>query len=207
VKIYVTAMATVLAALLATPAQAAKTDGDGAKVERKTVVVTAGSDEGVLAQEGEDCKVITMTEDGTKKVIRLGGGRQLDADQKLDTAARLKLMDAEIAHLKATGQLRTDLAVKRVEVEKLELAGKPDAEVVARKKEINALKAQLADAEPDYEQTVKKLVPDDMYELYMLGIGDEADLLELNLSHPVGGEKRIIKRIEVRDHDDEERSD
>ena len=201
-KYCVAALATVLAGVLAAPVQAAET---GSKVERKTVVVTASGDEGALSQGGEDCKVVTISEDGTKKVIKLKGGQLLDGYAELDTAARLKLMDAKIAHLKATGQLKTDLAVKRVEVEKLELAGKPDADVVAKKKEINAVTAQLADAKLDYEQTVKKLVPEDMYELYMLGDGDETGLLELNLGLPVGGEKRIIKHIELRD--DEEESD
>ena len=198
-------LAVALAFVLAAPAQAAEA---GKKVERKTVVVTAGGDEDLTAQgAGECCKVVTIGEDGKKKVIELKGGQLFNAYDKLDTAARLKLMDATIAHLKATGQLKTDLAVKRVEAEELELAGKPDADVVAKKKEINALKAQLADAKLDYEQTVRKLVPEDMYELYMLGDGDETGLLELNLGLPVGGEKRIIKRIEVHGDDDGEEED
>ena len=189
-------LAVVLAVVLAAPAQAAETE----KTVRKTVVVTTGDDENCVALgERGDCKVITIGRDGEKKVVRLKGGQLLDGYAELDTAARFKLLDAKITHLKATGQLKTDLAIKRVEVEKLELSGKPDAEVVAMKKEINALKAKLADAKLDYEQTVKKLVPEDVYDLYMLGLGDEDGLLELNLGLPLGGEKRIIKRIELRD--------
>jgi hypothetical protein len=186
----------VLAVVLAAPAQAAETE----KTVRKTVVVTTGDEENCVALgERGDCKVITIGRDGEKKVVRLKGGQLLDGYAELDTAARFRLLDAKITHLKATGQLKTDLAIKRIEAEKLELAGKPDAEVVARKKEINALKAKLADAKLDYEQTVKKLVPEDVYDLYMLGLGDEDGLLELNLGLPLGGEKRIIKRIELRD--------
>jgi len=33
----------------------------------------------------------------------------------------------------------------------------------------------------------------------MPGLGEETDLLELNLSLPAGLQKRIIKRIELRD--------
>ena len=189
-------LAVVLAVVLAAPAQAAETE----KTVRKTVVVTTGDEENCVALgERGDCKVITIGRDGEKKVVRLKGGQLLDGYAELDTAARFRLLDAKITHLKATGQLKTDLAIKRIEAEKLELAGKPDAEVVAKKKEINALKAKLADAKLDYEQTVKKLVPEDVYDLYMLGLGDEDGLLELNLGLPLGGEKRIIKRIELRD--------
>jgi hypothetical protein len=204
VKYCAAVLAVVLAFVLAVPAQAAETE----KTVRRTVVVTTGDDENCVALgESGDCKVITISKDGDKKVVRLKGGQLLDGYAKLDTADRLKLLDAKITHLKATGQLKTDLAVKRVEVEKLELAGKPDADVVAKKKEINALKARLADAKLDYEQTVKKLVPEDMYDLYMLGLGDEADLFEMSLGLPVGAEKRIIKRIELRGDDDLEGED
>jgi hypothetical protein len=198
VRYYAAALAAVLA--LAAPAQAVESCDEACQVKCRTVVVNAGDDEKLVAlDECEGGKVITISEDGKKKVIKLKGGKLLDVDEKLDTDIRLKLLDARIAHLKATGQLKTDLAVKRVEAEKLELAKKPDAEITAKKKEINALKARLADAKLDYEQTVKKLVPEDMYELYMLGIGDETDLLELSLGLPAGLGKRIIKRIELRD--------
>lgn len=159
-RCYVAVLAVVLAVVLATPAQAVEPCDEACEVKCKTVVVKAGDDESLVAlSEGEGGKVITISKDGEKKVIKLKGGQLLDVDAKLDTASRLKLMDAKIAHLKATGQLKTDLAVKRVEVEKLELAKKPDAEITAKKKEINALKARLADAKLDYEQKVKKLVP------------------------------------------------
>jgi hypothetical protein len=199
VRYYAAVLAVALACVAAAPAQAAETE----KTVRKTVVVTTGDEENCVALgESGDCKVITIGKDGEKRVVRLKGGQLLDLDAKVDTAARLKLLDARITQLKTTGQLKTDLAIKRIEVEKLELSGKPDAEVVAKKKEMNALKARLADAKLDYEQTVKKLVPEDMYELYMIGDGDETDLLELSLGLPAGLGKRIIKRIELRGDDD-----
>ena len=197
-------LAVVLAALLAAPAQAAETG----KTEHKTVVLKKGDDENLVSlTEGEDGKVIIVKKDGKKKVIKLKDGQLLDGYADLDTAARLKLLDAKIAYLKAIGQLKIDLAVKRAEAEKLELANKPDSDIVAKKKEVNALKAQLADAKLDYEQTVKKLVPEDMYDWYMLGVGDETGLLELNLGLPAGGEKRVIKRIELRGDDDLDEED
>jgi hypothetical protein len=204
VRYYAVALAVVLGVALAMPVQAAEPGRDAGKTQHKTIVVNAGDDENLVTlSEGEGGKVIVIKKDGEKKIIRLKGGKLLDGYADLDTAARLKLLDAKIAYIKATGQLKTDLAVKRAEAERLELARKPDDDVVAKKKEINALKAQLADARLDYEQAVKKLVPEDMADLYMLGIGD-SDLLELNLDLPVGGEKRIIKRIELRDDGEEE---
>jgi hypothetical protein len=208
VRYYAAVLAVVLAVVLAAPAQAAESCDEACKAKCKTVVVKAGDDENLVAlSEGEGGKVVVIKKDGEKKVIRLKDGQLLDGYADLDTAARLKLLDAKITHLKATGQLKTDLAVKRVEAEKLELAGKPDAGIFAKQKEINAIKAQLADAELDYEQTVKKLVPEDMYELYMLGIGDETGLLDLDLGLPVGGQKRVIKRVEVHGDDDGEGED
>lgn len=46
-----------------------------------------------------------------------------------------------------------------------------------------------------------------MVDLYMLGLGDEPGLLELSLGQPASGEKRIIKRIELRSDDDGEAHD
>jgi len=208
VRYYAAVLAVVLAAMLATPAQAAETTDEACEVKCKTVMVKAGDDENLVTlSEGEGGKVVIVKKDGEKKVIKLKDGKLLDVDGKLDTETRLKLMDAKIAHLKATGQLKTDLAIKRVEAEKLDLAKKPDAEIAAKKKEIKALKDRLADAKLGYERKVKKLVPEDMVELYMLGLGDEPGLLELNLGMAAGGEKRIIKRIEVRCEDDGEEED
>jgi len=208
VRYYAAVLAVVLAVVLVTSAQAAEPGDEACNVKCKTVVLKAGDDENLVAlSEGVGGKVIVIKKDGEKKVIKLKGGQRLDVDAKLDTAARLKLMDAKIAHLKATGQLKTNLAIKRVEVEKLELGRKPDAEITAKKKEINALKARLADAKLDYELRVKKLVPEDMVDLYMLGLGDETGLLELSLGLGTGLSKRIIKRIEIIDDGLEEEGD
>jgi hypothetical protein len=198
VRYYAAALAAVLA--LAAPIQAAEVCDEACKVKCKTVVIKAGDDENLVTlSEGDDGKLVTICEDGKKKVIKLKGGKLLDVDDKLDTDAHLSLLDAKIAYIKATGSLKTDLAVKRAEAEKLELASKPEAEVVAKKKEINALKARLADARLDYEQAVKKLVPEDLADLYMLGLGDDTDMLSLSLGLPAGVGKKIIKRIELRD--------
>jgi hypothetical protein len=203
VKYCAAVLAVVLAIVLATPAQAAEPCDEACDVKCKTVVVKAGDDENLVAlTEGAGGKVIVIKKDGEKKVIKLKDGQLLDVDDKLDADTRLKLLDVKIAHLKATGQLKTDLAVKRVEAEKLELVKKPDAEITAKKKEINALKARMADAKLDYEQKVKKLVPEDMVDLYMLSLGDESGLLELNLGLGSDLSKSIIKRIEL--IDDEE---
>lgn len=195
-RYYASALAVVLAFVLAVPAQAAETE----KTVRKTVVVTTGDDENLVTlTKGDDGKLITISEDGRKKVIKLKDGKLLDVDDKLDTDAHLSLLDAKIAYIKATGQIKTDLAVKRAEAEKLELAKKPDSDIVAKKKELNALKTRLADARLDYEQAVKKLVPEDLADLYLLGLGDDTDMLSLSLGLPAGVGKKIIKRIELRD--------
>ena len=207
-KYYAAVLAVVLAALLATPAQAAEPCDEACEVKCKTMVIKAGDDEDLVTlSEGEGGKFIVIKKDGEKKVIKLKDGKLLDVDGKLDTDTRLELMDAKIAHLKATGQLKTDLAVRRVEAEKLELAKKPDAQITAKKKEINALKARMADAKLDYEQKVKKLVPEDMVDLYMLGLGDESGLIELNLGLGSDLSKSIIKRIELIDDGLEEAGD
>jgi len=204
VRYYAVALAVILAAVLATPAQAAECCDETCKVTCRTVVVNAGDDEKLVSlDECEGGKVITISKDGKKKILKLKDGKLLDVDEKLDTDTRIKLLDAKIAHLKATGQLKTDLAIMRAETEKLGLARKPDAEMTAKKKEISELKARLEHARQDYEQTVKKLVPEDMYELYMLGLGDETDLLGLSLGLPGGLGERVIKRIELRDDDED----
>lgn len=207
-KYYAAVLAVVLAVVLATPAQAAEPCDEACEVKCKTVVLKAGDDDNLVAlSEGEGGKVIVVKKDGEKKVIKLKDGQLLDVDDKLDAETRIKLLDAKISYIKATGQLKTDLAVKRVEAEKLDLAKKPDAEIMVKKKEINALKARLADAKLDYELKVKKLVPDDMVDLYMLGLGDESGLLEMSLGLGTDLTKHIIKRIELIDDGDEEEGD
>ena len=191
----------------ALPAKAAEPCAEKCKTECRTVVIKAGDDDLVTLCEDDGGKVVTITEDGKQKILRIKDGKLLEGYDKLDADTRLKLLDAKIAYLKATGQLKTDLAVKRAEAEKLELARNPDADIVAKKKEISTLKATLADARLDYEQAVKKLVPEDMADLYMLGLGDDPDVLGLSLGLPAGPGKRIIKRIEVQADDDEEESD
>ncbi|MBM3330792.1 hypothetical protein FJY68_02935 [candidate division WOR-3 bacterium] len=197
-RYYAAMLGAVLA--LTTPVQAGEACDEACKVKCKTVVIKTGDDENLVTlSEGDDGKLVTICEDGKNKVIRLKGGKLLDVDDKLDTDAHLSLLDAKIAYIKATGSLKTDLAVKRAEAEKLELAKKPESDVTAKKKEINALKARLADARLDYEQAVKKLVPEDLADLYMLGLGDDTDMLSLSLGLPAGVGKKIIKRIELRD--------
>ncbi len=205
-RYFAPALAVVFGVAFAVPGQAAETDRDAGKMQYKTIIVNTGDDENLVTlTKGDDGKLITISEDGKKRVLKLKDGKFLDLDDKLDTDDHLKLLDAKIAYLKATGSLKTDLAVRRVEVEKLELAKKPDSDVVAKKKEVNALKARLADARLDYEQAVKKLVPEEMADLYMLGLGDDTDMLALSLGLPGGFGRRIIKRIELRD--DSEDSD
>ena len=199
-RYYAAALAVVLAVAMVVPAQAAEPCDEACKVKCKTVVIKAGDDENLVTlSEGDDGKLVTICEDGKSKVIKLKGGKLLDVDDKLDTDAHLSLLDAKIAYIKATGQIKTDLAVKRAEAEKLELAKKPDSDIVAMKKEINALKTRLTNARLDYEQAVKKLVPEDLADLYLLGLGDDTDMLSLSLGLPAGVGKKIIKRIELRD--------
>ena len=193
-RYFVPALAVVFGVAFAVPGQAAETDRDAGKMQYKTIIVNTGDDENLVTlTKGDDGKLITISEDGKKRVLKLKDGKLLDLEDKLDTDNHLKLLDAKIAYLKATGSLKTDLAVRRVEVEKLELAKKPDSDVVAKKKEVNALKARLADARLDYEQAVKKLVPEEMADLYMLGLGDETDVISpVSYTHLTLPTKRIV---------------
>jgi len=199
------ALAVILGVVLATPAQAAEAGDQKSETKCKKIIVKTGDDDKLVAlAEAEGCKGRTVTKDGEEKVIKLKGGKLLDFDDKLDTDTRLKLLDAKIAHLKATGQLKTDLAVKRAEAEKLKLAKKSNADVAAKKKEVEALKVRLEDATQAYKQKVKKLVPEDMVELYMLGCCDEADMLQLGVDLGTGMSKRIMKCIQL-EVDEEDR--
>ncbi len=208
VRYYAAALAVVLAVALVVPARAAEPRDEACQVKCKTMVIKAGDDENLVTlTEGDGGQVVVVKKDGEKKVIKLKDGKLLDLDEKLDTETQLKLLDAKIAYLRATGQIKADLAVRRAEAEKLELAKKPDSDIVAKKKEINALKAKLADARLDYEQSVKKLVPEDLADLYTLNLGDDADVLGLSLGLPAGLGKRIVKRIEVQADDVEGGSD
>ncbi len=206
-KSYIAATAVALAVVLTIPLHAAEPIAETSKAECKMLVISSEGDSELdnLGCE-KDCQVIKVNEGGKTEVIKLKGDELLGLDD-LDAETHLKLLDARIGYLRATAQLKTDVAVKRLEVKKLELAKKPDAEVVARKKEINALKARLADAELDYEQTVKKLAPKGMAELYLLSIGDGTSLLDLDICLPEGGQKRIIKRIKLNADDEEEEDD
>ena len=193
-KTYLVTAAAVLAFALADPARAAETGEQTAKAQTKVKVQCLGEDEG--------CKVIKINKGGEKKVIKLSGDGLLKLDNDLDTATRLKLLDAKISHLKATGPVKTDLAIKRLEAEKLDLSGRPDAEVLARKKEVNALKAKLEDMKLDYEQQVKKLAPEGMAELYLLDLDDAGALLDMSLGLPGMGGKSIIKCIDIDEDED-----
>lgn len=53
---------------------------------------------------------------------------------------------------------------------------------------------------------MKRLVPEDIADRYLLDIGDETDGLDLTLGLPAGATKKIIKRIQVQTDDDEEES-
>ncbi len=202
------AVALAAALVLALPAKAAEPCDEKGKTECKKVIIKAGGDGNLVTLgRGEGGNVIVISEDGKKKVIKLKDGQLLDGYDKLDADTQLKLLDTKIAYLRATGQLKTDLAIMRAEAEKLGLAKKPEAEITAKKKEISELKARLEHARQDYEQSVKKLVPEDMADLYMLGLGDETDVLGLSLGLPAGLGKKIIRRIEVQTDNDEEESD
>lgn len=197
-RYYAVALAVVLAVALVVPAQAAEAGDQKCETKCKKIVVKTGGDEKLVAlAEAEGCKVITISKDGEEKVIKLKGDKLLDFDDKLDTDTRLKLLDAKIAHLKATGQLKTDLAVKRAEAEKLKLAKKSDADVAAKKKEVEALKVRLEDAKQAYKKKVQKLVPGDMAELYILGCCDESDMIQLGVDLGTGMSKRIMKCIQL----------
>jgi hypothetical protein len=191
------AAATVIVFAFPTRAVAADAQSGGTRCQ---VLVKSPADDGeasLLCGPDDDCQIVKVNKDGVKKIIKLAGGELADLGDKLDKATQLKLLDARIGNLKAVAQLKTDLAIRRLEAKKLELSGRPDAEVLAKKKEMNALKARIADAELDYEQKVKQLAPDGMAELYLLDLDDETTLLDMTLGLPPGSHRKIIKRLRI----------
>ncbi len=199
-RLYAVIAAVVATVVFAVPAQA----DEG----RKVTCITVGDDSELelLGEEGDGCCIIKMNEDGEHKVIKLKGSGLLGLDDDLDAETRGKLIDENIRLVRATGQLKTDLAVKRLELEKLELAENPNPDLVAaKKKEINGLEAQLKDKRLDYEAAARKLLPDDMEELYLLGLGLGADdmLFDLSLGLPAGEGRRMIKCIKMKDDEED----
>ena len=200
-RLYQVLMVALAAMVIAVPARA------GECCEVKCTPLGDCADCGLLAGEGDECCIIRMTEDGEQKVIKLKGPGLLGLDDKLDAPTRLALLDENIRHIRATGQLRTDLAVKRLELEKLELAGTPDPGLVAaRKKEVGALESQLKARKLDYEAAARKLLPDDVEDLYLLGLGLAGDdvLMDLTLGLPAGIGRRIIRCIKTGDDEEED---
>ena len=208
-KTWFAVLTVILAVAFLAPVRADETCGKTCKIKCKASVTSETGDDELLTlcSGDEGCKLIKISKDGKQQVIKLKDGKLLDFDDELDTEAHLKLLDAKIAYLKGSGQLRNDLAIKRVELRKIELAEKPDAEMTAKKKELNALEAKLKDKKLDYELAVKKLVPEGMHEFYMLDAGDDTSLLDLFIGLQSDPDKRVVKRIIINEDDEEEEDD
>jgi hypothetical protein len=131
--------------------------------EDKVIQVMAGED------EDEPCIIKIKEGDAEPKVIKLKGKGLSLLGQGIDAETRAKVIDERIKHIRATSQLKADLAVRKLELRKLMLADEPDdAKVTAKRKEINALKTKLEDLKLDHELAVKKVLPEDAKDLMML---------------------------------------
>jgi Spy/CpxP family protein refolding chaperone len=93
----------------------------------------------------------------------------------LSAATRSMIIDEQIAYVRNTSQLRTDLAVRRLELEKLLMADKRDTSAInAKYEEIGNLQYRLQQATLASNSAMDKLVPNaerGHYGLNMVGYG------------------------------------
>jgi hypothetical protein len=93
----------------------------------------------------------------------------------LSNATRIKMLEQQIAFIRNTAQLRTDLSVRRLELQELLLAAKPDSIAIDSKyAEIGKIQNELDQASLLSTTEMAKLVPDNergRYSLRMLNYG------------------------------------
>lgn len=149
-----------------------KGEGEG---EPMIVKVQEGDGEAeviqLMAGEGEDEPMIIKVKEGDAepKVIKLKGKGLSLLGEGIDAETRAKVIDERIKHIRATSQLKADLAVRKLELRKLKLADKPDDDkVTAKRKEISRLEHELQEKQLDHELAVKKVLPEDAKDLMML---------------------------------------
>ena len=166
----------------------------------------------VMAGEGEDEPMIIKVKegDGEPRVVKLQGKDLSMLGEGIDAETRGKVIDERIKHIRATSQLKADLAVKRLELRKLRLADKPnDDKVTAKRKEISGLEHKLQEKTLDHELAVKKLLPEGASSLMLLddlclpGMCLGLSGLDLDLDE-LGGGARIKKMVLIGDDEDSE---
>jgi Spy/CpxP family protein refolding chaperone len=96
-------------------------------------------------------------------------------NRDLSVATRSKMIDEQIAYIRNTAQMRTDLAIRRLELEKLLMADQRDTNAVnAKYEEIGNLQYRLQQAAMASNSAVDKLVPSSergRYGWNMMGYG------------------------------------
>jgi len=105
----------------------------------------------------------------------LGNAAQLSTG--LSAATRVKIIEQQIDFIRNTAQLRTDLAVRQLELQELLLAPKPDSIAIDSKyAEIGRIQNDLQQAALLSNSAIAKLVPDNergRYNVGMMGSGFE----------------------------------
>jgi Spy/CpxP family protein refolding chaperone len=106
---------------------------------------------------------------------RMMAGAPMAPASGLNNATRIKVLDQQIAFVRNTAELRTDLAVRRLELQKLLLAAQPDSIAIDSKyAEIGRIQNELEQAALLSTTAMAKLVPDKergRYSLSMMNYG------------------------------------
>ncbi len=88
-------------------------------------------------------------------------GTPAPRSSSLSNATRIKMLDQQIAFVRNTAELRTDLAVRRLELQELLLAPKPDSIAIDSKyAEIGRIQSELNQAAVLSTTAMAKLIPD-----------------------------------------------
>jgi hypothetical protein len=108
-------------------------------------------------------------------MMRLMAGAPMARTSGLSNATRIKMLDQQIAFVRNTADLRTDLAVRQLELQKLLLAAESDSIAIDSKyAEIGRIQNELEQAALLSTTAMGKLVPDNergRHSLNMLNYG------------------------------------
>lgn len=188
----------VLAAATLLFGLAGNAQAEDREVRAKTVMLDCQEDGEMIlicrtGGDAEDCRLITLDADaGPDKVVEIRAPGDCLLDDDVDSAVRSRLLDERIGYLKTTGQLRTDLAIARLELQKLLLAGSEADRVVeeAKRREVAALRATLEERRQAHREALDRFLPGEGRMLMLLD--DDMDLLGTGLD-PSPGETKVIR--------------
>ncbi len=104
-------------------------------------------------------------------MTRMMAGAPIARTSGIRNTTRIKMLDQQIAFIRNTAELRTDLAVRQLELQELLLAAKPDSIAIDSKyAEIGRIQNELEQAALLSTTEMAKLVPDNERGRYSLGM-------------------------------------